>query len=172
MPRHHSIAEHLGALIANHVPETPSKLSEDIVRCICAIYCKLATSPTQQMDIVASPTPSASISSTFSPRDACDSWSPQCHYEAVTSPSSFNSPKNKQGPYSGMIEVPRISIDGDRFGYASKMLYIFRYFRPHSIISKIVVLYCVKFSSCSQCLSSCYQVFYIVTIDLEHTLVG
>lgn len=127
MPSHQSLAQHLGASIADHVPETPSRLSEDIVRCICAIYCKLATSPTQQMDLLASPTPSASTSSTFSPRDACDSWSPQCHCEAIITPDSFDSPKNKKGPYSCMVEVPKISIDGDRFGYASKMLKIFRY---------------------------------------------
>ena len=126
MPSHRSLADHLGASIADHVPQTPSKLSEDIVRCICAIYCKLATSPTQQMDLLASPTTSASSSSTLSPRDACDSWSPRCHYEAATSPCSFGSPKDTQSPYSSMVEIPKISIDGDRFGYASKMLNIFR----------------------------------------------
>lgn len=126
MPSHRSLAEHMGASIADHVPLTPSRLSEDIIRCICAIYCKLSTSPTQQMELLASPTPSVSSSSTFSPQDACDSWSPRCHLEAGTSPSSYDSPKNKQSSYSRMIEVPRISIDGDRFGYASKMLNIFR----------------------------------------------
>ncbi|XP_020268278.1 uncharacterized protein LOC109843732 [Asparagus officinalis] len=126
MPGHQNLADLLGTTIADHVPQTPSKLSEDIIRCICSIYCKLATPPTQQMDLFSSPTPSASSSSTLSPGDARDSWSPRCHYEATTSPSSFDSPKNKQSPYSNMIEVPRLSIDGDRFGYASNMLNIFR----------------------------------------------
>ncbi|KAJ6799954.1 uncharacterized protein M6B38_204400 [Iris pallida] len=123
---HRSLAAHLGASLSDHVPDSPCKLSEDIIRCISAIYCKLSNPSTQQMDIVASPTPSVSSSSTFSPLDPRDSWSPQCHYEANASPHTFDSGKHKYNPYSGMVEVPRISIDGDRFEYASKMLNIFR----------------------------------------------
>ncbi|KAJ6822895.1 uncharacterized protein M6B38_385635 [Iris pallida] len=123
---HRSLADHLGALLADHVPDSPCKLSEDIIRCISAIYCKLSNPSMQQIDIIDSPTPSVSSSSMFSPKDPRDSWSPRCHYEANnTSPCQYDTEKEKFNPYSSMVEVPRISIDGDRFRYASKMLNIF-----------------------------------------------
>lgn len=121
-----SLADHLGACITDHVPEISCKLSEDIIRCISAIYCKLANPRAQHVEQMASPTPSASSSSTFSPQDPCDNWSPQCQYEATASPSQFESVKDKSFQYSCMVEVPHICIDGDSFGYASKMLNIFR----------------------------------------------
>ncbi|RRT67281.1 hypothetical protein B296_00024700 [Ensete ventricosum] len=40
-----SLAEYLGTSITDHVPESPNKLSEDMVRCMGAIYCKLADPP-------------------------------------------------------------------------------------------------------------------------------
>ncbi|XP_073098904.1 uncharacterized protein [Elaeis guineensis] len=39
---HRILADHLGASITDHVPEISCKLSEDIIRCISAIYCRLA----------------------------------------------------------------------------------------------------------------------------------
>nr|XP_010932166.1 uncharacterized protein LOC105052885 isoform X2 [Elaeis guineensis] len=128
---HRSLADHLGASITDHVPEICCKLSEDIIRCISAIYCKLANPPAQHVEQVASPTPSVSSSSTFSPQDPCDNWSPQCHYEATASPSQFESLKAKSFQCSDMVEIPQIHIDGERFGYASKMLNIFRSLIQH-----------------------------------------
>ncbi|XP_038987334.1 uncharacterized protein LOC103713877 isoform X3 [Phoenix dactylifera] len=122
---HRSLADHLGASITDHVPEISCRLSEDIIRCISAIYCKLANPPAQHVEQMASPTPSASSSSTFSPQDPCDNWSPQCHYEATASPSQSESLEVKSFQYSGVVEIPQIHIDGDRFGYASQMLNIF-----------------------------------------------
>ncbi|XP_010927287.2 uncharacterized protein [Elaeis guineensis] len=119
---HRSLADHLGASITDHVPEISCKLSEDIIRCISAIFCRLA--PAQHVVQMASLTPSVSSCSTFSPQDPSDNWSPQCPYEA--SPSQFESLEDQSFQYDGMVEVPQIRIDGDKFGYASKMLNIFR----------------------------------------------
>ncbi|KAG1358975.1 hypothetical protein COCNU_08G004210 [Cocos nucifera] len=126
---HRSLADHLGASITDHVPEICCKLSEDIIRCISAIYCTLANPQAQNVEQMASPTPSVSSSSTFSPQDPCDNWSPQCHYGATASPSQSESLKSFQ--YNDMVEIPQIHIDGDRFGYASKMLNIFRSLIQH-----------------------------------------
>lgn len=63
-----SLAEHLGTRICDHVPETPKKLSEDIVKCMSAIYCKLADPPITNHGI-ASPTSSLSSMSEFSPKE-------------------------------------------------------------------------------------------------------
>ncbi|KAJ8499452.1 hypothetical protein OPV22_010004 [Ensete ventricosum] len=123
---HRCLADHLGASIADHVPEICSKLSEDIVRCISAIYCKLASPPSQIVELMDSPTPSMSSSSTFSPQDPGDNWSPKLHCETTARPSRYESYKDKNSPYSGMIEVPQICIDSERFKYASNKLSIFR----------------------------------------------
>ncbi|KAG1363292.1 hypothetical protein COCNU_11G001190 [Cocos nucifera] len=119
---HRSLADHLGASITDHVPEISCKLSEDIIRCISAIYCRLANPPAQHVVQMDSLTPSGSSCSTFSPQDPSDNWSPLCPYEA--SPSQLESLEDKSFQYSGMVEVPQIRIDGDKFGYASKMLNI------------------------------------------------
>lgn len=40
-----SLAEYLGANIDDHVPETPNRLSEQMVRCMSAMFFKLADPP-------------------------------------------------------------------------------------------------------------------------------
>uniref|UniRef100_A0A1D1YT63 Ferrochelatase n=1 Tax=Anthurium amnicola TaxID=1678845 RepID=A0A1D1YT63_9ARAE len=124
--RHRSLADHLGSSLIDCVSETPCKLSEEIIRCICSIYGKLSDSPMPQIDLLASPTSSLSSSSTFSPQDTYDAWSPKYHYEAATSPYRSDVPKGKQGPYRGMLELLKICIDGDKFNYAATMLQHFK----------------------------------------------
>ncbi|MBA0760867.1 hypothetical protein Gotri_023588 [Gossypium trilobum] len=70
-----SLAEHLGTRISDHVPETPNKLSEDMIKCMAAIYCKLADPPLIQNGF-SSPNSSMSSASAFSPRQQHDMWSP------------------------------------------------------------------------------------------------
>ncbi|XP_020594428.1 uncharacterized protein LOC110034515, partial [Phalaenopsis equestris] len=55
-----SLAECLGTSIADHVPETPNKVSEDMVRCMGAIYSKLADPPPVIHDPASSRTSSLS----------------------------------------------------------------------------------------------------------------
>ncbi|XP_077209918.1 uncharacterized protein LOC143845451 isoform X3 [Tasmannia lanceolata] len=121
-----SLADHLGTSLADHIPMTPGRLSEDILRCISSIYCKLSNPSLPQLGLSASPTSSLSSSSTFSPQDQCDNWSPKCNGEATVDPNEFEGLKEKHGPYSGMVQVPRIYVDGDRFNYAATMLQNFR----------------------------------------------
>nr|KYP66043.1 hypothetical protein KK1_012323 [Cajanus cajan] len=40
-----SLAEHLGSSYVDNVPETPNWLSEEMIKCISAIYCELAEPP-------------------------------------------------------------------------------------------------------------------------------
>ncbi|XP_039145735.1 LOW QUALITY PROTEIN: uncharacterized protein LOC120282969 [Dioscorea cayenensis subsp. rotundata] len=118
---HRSLADHMGASLMDHVPNFPCRISEEIVRCIAAIYCKLANHPpVQQTELPVSPTLSLSTSSTYSPQDPNDNWSPRCNFETTSSPPRLCN------PYSNMIEVPKITVDEDKFDYASKMLNIFR----------------------------------------------
>ncbi|MQM13162.1 hypothetical protein Taro_046086 [Colocasia esculenta] len=124
--RHRSLAEHLGSSITDCVFKTPGKLSEEIIKCISSIYNKLAEQIVPQMDFSASPISSISSSSTFSPRDTHDTWSPNYHYEFILSPYRSKVPKDRQGPYTKMVEIHKICIDDDRFDYAVKMLQNFR----------------------------------------------
>ncbi|KAJ0987141.1 hypothetical protein J5N97_005497 [Dioscorea zingiberensis] len=122
-----SLADQMGASLMDHVPNFACRLSEEIVRCIAAIYCKLTNHPPMQpAELSVSPTPSLSTSSTYSPHDPGDNWSPRFNCDTISSPLQMESLKDKLNPYTNMIEVPKISVDGGRFDYASKMLNIFR----------------------------------------------
>ncbi|XP_024317027.1 uncharacterized protein LOC100827189 isoform X3 [Brachypodium distachyon] len=120
---HSSLANFLSASIAEYVPRISCKLSEDILRCISAVYFKLAGRPSQDADSETLSTPSfSSASSTFSLKHRVDSWSPRFHYNVETSSDKYGSLNENNEQYSGMIICPTIHIDADKFDYASKML--------------------------------------------------
>ncbi|CAL5013478.1 unnamed protein product [Urochloa decumbens] len=118
-----SLANFLSASITEYVPKISCKLSEDILRCISAVYCKLASRPLEEANSEPSSAPSfSSASSSFSLKYPVDSWSPRCHYNVDTTSDTHDSFDGSNGQYTGMIIFPRIHIDEDKFEYASKML--------------------------------------------------
>lgn len=120
---HSSLANFLSASIAEYVPRIACKLSEDILRCISAVYCKLASSPSQDVDSETLSTPSfSSASSTFSLKHRVDSWSPRLSCNVDASSDKYGTLNDNNDQYNGMIIFPRINIDADKFDYASKML--------------------------------------------------
>ncbi|KAF7108438.1 hypothetical protein CFC21_108918 [Triticum aestivum] len=120
---HSCLANFLSASIAEYVPRIACKLSEDILRCISAVYCKLASSPSQDVDSETLSTPSfSSASSTFSLKHRVDSWSPRLSCNVDASSEKYGTLNENNDQYSGMIIFPRINIDADKFDYASKML--------------------------------------------------
>uniref|UniRef100_A0A453L5H8 Uncharacterized protein n=2 Tax=Aegilops tauschii TaxID=37682 RepID=A0A453L5H8_AEGTS len=120
--KHSSLVNFLNASISDYVPKISCKLSEDILGCIASVYCKLASTPSQDAESVTSPSHSVSSSSTFSPRRRNDSWSPRYTFDATTSPRRYPYQKENSEQNIGMIIVPRIHIDAGKFEYASKML--------------------------------------------------
>ncbi|CAN6459882.1 unnamed protein product [Victoria cruziana] len=121
-----SLADHLGTCIADHVPETPNRLSEDMIRCMGSIYCKLAEPPLPHLG-ASSPTSSLSSMSTFSPQDPCDMWSPHGKHEntcdaRLENPFQIDGAVEPDGPYSTMVEVPSICTDGSRLRSVESML--------------------------------------------------
>lgn len=121
-----SLADHLGTSCIVNALSSPNRLSEDIVRCISSIYCKLADPTLAHMGFSVSSTSSLSFSSSFSPRNLSDSCSPRCSEEA-TDHSQFRGIKEESGPYAAaMIEVLKICLDDDSFSYAARMLQKFR----------------------------------------------
>ncbi|KAE8693296.1 putative set domain protein [Hibiscus syriacus] len=123
-----SLAEHLGTRTSDHVPETPNKLSEDMIKCMAAIYCKLAEPAIQNG--LSSPNSSTSSASAFSPLEQHDMWSP-----GFGNNSSFDvrldnpfhvEGKEFSGPYSTMVEVPWIFRDSQKLGDVEHLLQNFR----------------------------------------------
>ncbi|KAJ6849184.1 uncharacterized protein M6B38_270970 [Iris pallida] len=124
-----SLAEYLGTSIVDHVPETPNTISEDMVRCMGAIYCKLADPPLVQHCIPSSPT-SSSFSSTSapSPQYLGDTWSPgnrrrESSLDArLINPFRVEGVKEFSGPYNAMVEVASICRDPQRLSEVEGLL--------------------------------------------------
>ncbi|CAK9185456.1 unnamed protein product [Ilex paraguariensis] len=125
-----SLAEHLGTRISDHLPETPNKLSEEMVKCMSAIYCKLADPPRTNHDL-SSPTSSLSSASAFSPKDQYDMWSPGFRKDSsfdmrLDNPFHVEGLKEFSGPYSTMVEVQCLYRDRQKLGDIEHMLQTFR----------------------------------------------
>lgn len=125
-----SLAEHLGTSIYDHVPETPNKLSEDMIKCMSAIYCKLSDPPLTHNGL-SSPNSSLSSMSAFSPREQCDMWSPGFRNNSsfdvrLDNPFLVEGLKEFSGPYSTMIDVPWIYRDRQKLGDVENLLQNFR----------------------------------------------
>ncbi|CBI38353.3 unnamed protein product, partial [Vitis vinifera] len=131
-----SLAEHLGTRISDHVPETPNRISEDMIKCMSAIFCKLADPPLTHHGL-SSPNSSLSSISAFSPQDHCDMWSPGFRKDSsfdvrLDNPFHVEGLKEFSGPYSTMVEVPWIYRDNQKVGAIEHMLQNFR-----SLISRL-----------------------------------
>ncbi|KAJ4966030.1 hypothetical protein NE237_017879 [Protea cynaroides] len=126
-----SLAEHLGTRIADHVPETANRLSEDMITCMSAIYCKLAEPSLMHNGISSSPISSLSSVNAFSPRDQYDLWIPRCRKDPsfdaqLDNPFHVEGLKEFSGPYSTMVEVPWICRDNQKLSDSEDMLQNFR----------------------------------------------
>ncbi|XVE87234.1 hypothetical protein DITRI_Ditri18aG0100200 [Diplodiscus trichospermus] len=125
-----SLAEHLGTRISDHVPETPNKLSEDMIKCMSAIYCKLADPPLIQNGF-SSPNSSLSSASAFSPQEQHDMWSPGLRNNSsfdvrLDNPFHVEGLKEFSGPYCTMVEVPWIFRDNQKLGDVEDLLQNYR----------------------------------------------
>lgn len=124
---HLSLADHLSPSCLESNFTTPDRLSEDIVRCISSIYCKL-TNPTSTQSgfSTSSPTSSLSSSSIFSSHNPRDSWSP-CRNDDSSISRELHGLREENRCYSDMVEVTKIYLDDDSFKFAAAMLQKFRY---------------------------------------------
>ncbi|KAI3816233.1 hypothetical protein L1987_15926 [Smallanthus sonchifolius] len=121
-----SLGDHLGTSCTDNVLlDGPDRLSEDIIRCISLIYCKLGDQSQAQSGPLVSSASSLSSSGTNCTRNLSDTWSPYCS-EEPTWDSKHESLKEERRPYAEMIEVLKINVDDDGFNYASRMLKKYR----------------------------------------------
>ncbi|VAH46441.1 uncharacterized protein LOC119363859 isoform X1 [Triticum dicoccoides] len=127
-----SLADYLGTNVADHIPETPNNLSEEMVRCMAGVYCKLADPPLVHHRASSSPTSSlSSTTSVVSPQYLGDMWSPNCRREAtldsrLINPFHVEGLKEFSGPYNTMVEVPSISRDRPRLREVEDLLQTYK----------------------------------------------
>ncbi|CAM6093562.1 unnamed protein product [Calypogeia fissa] len=122
-------------------PGSPNRLSEELVRCMASIYCKLADPPLSQSSAPISPASSSSSSAsstttTSSPRgSSSESWSPKwvrgadnsSEVLSLVDPFQLKDRKGDVvGSYLSAVEVPWICVDKDRLNYAARALRNFR----------------------------------------------
>ncbi|KAI3927260.1 hypothetical protein MKW92_022870 [Papaver armeniacum] len=123
-----SLAEHLGTSIADHVPDTPNKISEDMIKCMSSIYCKLSDPPLMNSGFSFSPTSSLPSVSEYSPQDLYEMWSPRYRKESSFDARLDNSfhvdggLKEFSGLYNTMVEVPWICRDSEMLNSIDPML--------------------------------------------------
>ncbi|KAK8263944.1 hypothetical protein V6Z12_D12G075300 [Gossypium hirsutum] len=125
-----SLAEHLGTCISDHAPDTPNKLSEDMIKCMSVIYCKLTDPPLIQNSF-SSPISSVSSASAFSPQEQHEMWSPGLRNNSsfdvrLDNPFHVEGLKEFSGPYSTMLEVPWIFRDSEKLAEVENLLQNFR----------------------------------------------
>uniref|UniRef100_A0A0D9WV34 DUF547 domain-containing protein n=1 Tax=Leersia perrieri TaxID=77586 RepID=A0A0D9WV34_9ORYZ len=126
-----SLADYLGTNVADHIPETPNNLSEEMVRCMAGVFCKLADPPLVHHRASSSPTSSFSSTSVVSPQYLGDMWSPNCRKEAtldsrLINPFHVEGEKEFSGPYNTMVEVPSISRDRRRLKEVEDLLQTYK----------------------------------------------
>lgn len=119
--------------LRDYLSETPNKLSEELVRCMTAIYCKLSDPPLPQFGMPESPSSCTSSSTSLSSIHGIfsDGWSPGCKTEIaydtpLMDPFQVKGKVGGAGAYSSMVEVPWICLDKDRLNYTARMLRDFR----------------------------------------------
>lgn len=125
-----SLAEYLGTTVSDHVPESANRLSEDMIKSMSSIYCKLADPPLANHGL-SSPNSSLSSASAFSPQDQSDMWSPGFRNNSsfdvrLDNPFHVEGLKEFSGPYSTMVEVPWIHRDSQKLGDIEHLLQNYR----------------------------------------------
>ncbi|XP_071694734.1 uncharacterized protein [Rutidosis leptorrhynchoides] len=133
-----SLAEHLGTRITDHIPTTANNLSENMIKCMSAIYCKLADPPLANHGF-SSPTSSASSMSTFSPKhDPNIMWGPGFRRDSSSFDVQLDNPfhvqglKEFSGPYNTMVEIQCLYKDNQKLSEIEHMLQHFR-----SLVSRL-----------------------------------
>lgn len=104
-----------------------NRLSEDLVRCMAAIYCRLAQTPVPQHVPRISPSSSSSASTFSAQRLSSDRWSSQRKNDASYEGSYDDlNERNFTTETTSAFEVQWICVDDERLADAATMLRNFR----------------------------------------------
>ncbi|VFQ68474.1 unnamed protein product [Cuscuta campestris] len=115
----------------DHVPETPNKLSEEMIKCMSTIYCKLADPPLTTSQLGASSSPTTSAFSSPNPYSHDGLWSPGFRNVSsfdvrLDNPFHVEGLKDFSGPYSTMIEIQCIYRDNHKLCEIEPLLQYYR----------------------------------------------
>ncbi|KAM1348915.1 hypothetical protein PS2_003082 [Malus domestica] len=110
--------EHYETYFSDHVPETPNSISEEMIKCISAIYCELADPPVIDHDDSCSPITSSSTYD-FSSHSQGEKWSSKRRkipffHSHFDKPLQSEGTEEMSGPYSRMLKVEWICRDTDK----------------------------------------------------------
>ncbi|KAF5727225.1 hypothetical protein HS088_TW22G00914 [Tripterygium wilfordii] len=122
--------DHIGTCTCNHGLETPNDLSEEMIKCISAIYCELADPPLINSDYSSPISYSSSVNGSPAQGQG-NMWSPQSRKFSSFN-SKFDNPfhiresNEFSGPYCMMAKVERICRDGQKLRDVEDKLQKFR----------------------------------------------
>ncbi|KAL9265415.1 hypothetical protein AKJ16_DCAP19894 [Drosera capensis] len=124
------LAEHLNTHIPDYAPETPNTISEAMVKCMAAIFCKFAEPPSSHNGLSSLNSWSSSMAG-FSPQHPSSVWSPVfgrdlSHDTCLDNPFNVEGLEEFSGPYSTMVEVPCIYKERQQLGDVEQMLQNFK----------------------------------------------
>lgn len=120
--------EQIGTCCADRVPKTPNHLSEEVIKCISAIFCELADPPLIYQD---SPVAFSSSMYELSSQKEGEKWQSHRRKKSfscshVVNPFEFESSEEFSGPYGRMLKVPWISRDAEKLKDVEYMLQKYR----------------------------------------------
>ncbi|KAK4740116.1 hypothetical protein R3W88_003813 [Solanum pinnatisectum] len=127
-----SLTEHHVTSCSNNLYDySPSRLSEEIIKCISAIYCQLADPPLFSRDLCSSPISVSSSTLESFPQAQSDMKGHQCMENSpsdlLSNPFHFEDSKGFSGFIIRMVEVQRLCRDSQSLDGVEQMLKQFRY---------------------------------------------
>ncbi|KAJ9152891.1 hypothetical protein P3X46_026399 [Hevea brasiliensis] len=117
------LVDYLGTNIQDYVCETPNLLSEEMIRCISSIYCKLADPPLIVHDYPSSPVSFSSSQTDLPAQGKGEMWS---FNSSIDNPFHIGQSKELSGPYCTMATVHWIHRDSYKLKDVQHKLQDFR----------------------------------------------
>lgn len=124
-----SLPEHLVPNVEDHAWRSPNRISEEMIKCISAICCKLADPPLNNYGFLSSPV--SFSSSTSSPGDQNYNWSQHCSESSLSNSwldNSFRIESHKEFsiPFQTVAEIHGICRDRKSLNKVEDMIQKFR----------------------------------------------
>lgn len=127
-----SLAEHLGNSFIDNLPETPNWISEEMIKCISAIFCELSESPflcykNASYPISFSSSVYEEVSAKIQGSKRGSQWKNHSLF-SLNSSNSFHVKGSKKfsGPYCSMIKIQKLCTDSQKLKEVEYMLRRFR----------------------------------------------
>lgn len=124
------LEEHLDTCLIDDVPDTPNRLSVEMIKCISVIFCELADPPLINQDYPSSPVAFSSSIYEISSQGQGEKWSSRDRklpfFNSHVNPFQFEGSEELRGPYCRMSKVQWICRDAEKLRFVEQMLQKFR----------------------------------------------